>query len=150
MTRAHNMTDYEKEYASFTWDVPERFNFARDIVDKWAEDPDKLAMWCVEGDGSESKRTFLDFSRASRRLANVLTRQGIKRGDVAIVVLNRDPEWWEIVTACIRMGVVVTPGTAQLTSKDLEYRINASGAACFITDTTNAPKLEQVLDRCPP
>jgi len=149
MSKARNMTDYEKEYAAFTWEVPERFNFARDIVDKWAEDPEKMAMWCVEGDGSESKRTFLDFSRASRRLANVLTSQGIKRGDVAIAILNRNPEWWEIFTACIRMGVIITPGTAQLTAKDLEYRINASGATCFITDTPNAPKLEQVLDRCP-
>jgi acyl-coenzyme A synthetase/AMP-(fatty) acid ligase len=143
------MTDYEKEYASFTWKVPERFNFARDVVDRWAEDPEKLAMWCVTDNGGELKRTFLDISRASRKLANVLSRAGIKRGEVVIVILNRNPAWWEIMTACIRMGAIIIPGTTQLTAKDLEYRINAAEAACFITDTANAPKLEQVLGRCP-
>ena len=148
MVQARNMTDYEKEYAAFTWKIPERFNFAGDVVDRWAEDPDKLAMWCVEEDGSESKRTFHDISRASRRLANVLSGEGIQRGEVAIVLLNRHPAWWEIFTGALRMGVIIAPGTSQLTAKDLEYRINAAGAACFITDAANAPKLEQVLDRC--
>ncbi len=149
MRKARNMTDYEKEYAVFTWEVPGRFNFAKDIVDKWAEDPGKLAMWCVSDNGSELKRTFLDFSIASRKLANVLTRQGIRRGDVVMAILNRNPAWWEIFTACIRMGVIITPGTTQLTAKDLEYRINAAGAVCFITDNANAPKLEDVMERCP-
>ncbi len=149
MRKARNMTDYENEYAVFTWEVPGRFNFAKDIVDKWAEDPGKLAMWCVSDDGSELKRTFLDFSIASRKLANVLTRQGIRRGDVVMAILNRNPAWWEIFTACIRMGVIITPGTTQLTAKDLEYRINAAGAVCFITDNANAPKLEDVMERCP-
>ena len=33
-----NMTDYEAEYAAFRWDRPERFNFAIDVVDRWASE----------------------------------------------------------------------------------------------------------------
>ena len=29
--------NYEEEYAHFSLDIPERFNFARDVIDKWAE-----------------------------------------------------------------------------------------------------------------
>jgi len=145
----HNMTDYDKTYAEFKWEVPEYFNFAGDVIDKWAQDPNKLAMHWVNDDGLEAKRTFLDFSKASKRLCNVLSQQGVKRGDVVMIVLGRSIEWWEVFTACIRMGVVIAPGTTQLTSKDLEYRVNTSKAACFITDTANAPKLDAVADKCP-
>jgi medium-chain acyl-CoA synthetase len=145
----HNMTDYDKTYAEFKWEVPEYFNFAGDVIDKWAQDPNKLAMYWVNDDGVEAKRTFLDFSKASKRLCNVLAQNGVKRGDVVMIVLGRSIEWWEVFTACIRMGVVIAPGTTQLTSKDLEYRVNTSKAVCFITDNGNAPKLDEVADKCP-
>ncbi len=144
----HNMTDYDKTFAEFKWEVPEYFNFAGDVIDKWAQDPNKLAMHWVNDDGLEAKRTFLDFSKASKRLCNVLSQQGVKRGDVVMIVLGRSIEWWEVFTACIRMGVIIAPGTTQLTSKDLEYRVNTSKAASFITDNGNAPKLDAVADKC--
>ena len=145
----HNMTDYDKTYAEFKWEVPEYFNFSGDIIDKWAKDPDKLAMHWVNDDGLELKRTFLDFSKASKRLCNVLSQQGVKRGDVVSILLGRSIEWWEVFTATIRMGAILAPGTTQLTSKDLEYRVNTSKAVCFITDNANAPKLEAIADKCP-
>jgi acyl-coenzyme A synthetase/AMP-(fatty) acid ligase len=146
----HNMTDYEKTYAEFKWEVPEYFNFAGDVIDHWAaRDPNKLAMHWVNDDGLEVQRTFMDFSKASKRLCNVLSQQGVKRGDLVMIILGRSIEWWEVFTACIRMGVVIAPGTTQLTSKDLEYRINTSKAACFITDNGNAPKIEAIVDQCP-
>ena len=144
----HNMTDYDKTFAEFKWEVPDYFNFAGDVIDKWAQDPNKLAMHWVNDDGLEAKRTFLDFSKASKRLCNVLSQQGVKRGDVVMIVLGRSIEWWEVFTACIRMGVIIAPGTTQLTSKDLEYRVNTSKAVCFITDNGNAPKLDAVVDKC--
>jgi acyl-coenzyme A synthetase/AMP-(fatty) acid ligase len=146
----HNMTDYDQTYAEFKWEVPEYFNFAGDVIDQWAaRDPNKLAMHWVNDDGLEAKRTFMDFSKASKRLCNVLSQQGVKRGDLVMIILGRSIEWWEVFTACIRMGVVIAPGTTQLTSKDLEYRINTAQAACFITDNGNAPKLEAIVDKCP-
>ena len=146
----HNMTDYDKTYAEFKWEVPEYFNFAGDVIDKWAKkDPNKLAMHWVNDDGLEAKRTFMDFSKASKRLCNVLYKNGVRRGDVLMIVLGRSIEWWEVFTACIRMGVIIAPGTTQLTSKDIEYRVNTCNAVCFITDNANAAKLDAVADKCP-
>ncbi len=48
-----NMTDYGKEYGAFQWKVPEYYNFAGAVIDKWAEDPEKLAMLWVDDDGVE-------------------------------------------------------------------------------------------------
>ena len=99
-----NMTDYDKEYAAFKWEVPEYFNFAGEVIDKWAANPDKLAMLWVDDEGHEVRKTFRDLSLASKRLANVLTAQGVRRDDVVLLILPRNIEWWETFTACIRMG----------------------------------------------
>ena len=149
MAMEHNMTDYDKEYAEFKWEVPEYFNFAGDVIDKWAEDPDKLAMLWVDDAGTEVKKTFLDISKASKRLANVLTAQGVKKGDVVIVILPRNIEWWEVFTACIRTGAMIAPGTTQLTSKDVEFRSNKAEAVCIITNPEIAAKFDKVAGNCP-
>jgi len=149
MTQTHNMTDYDKTYKEFKWEVPEYFNFAGDVIDKWAKDPDKLAMWWLDDAGTEIKRTFLELGNASKRLANLLVSRGVKKGDVVMVILPRNIEWWEIFTACIRMGVLIAPGTTQLTPKDIEYRVTTSQAVCIITNQMIAEKFDQVKDKCP-
>ena len=47
------------------------------------------------------------------------------------------------------MGAVASPGTTQLSPKDIAYRMNAAKATCFITDPANAAKLDQVAAECP-
>lgn len=145
----HNMTDYDKTYAEFKLNVPEYFNFAGDVLDKWAQDPGKLGMWWVDDFGNEVKKTFLELCNDSRKVCSMLASQGVKRGDVVIVILPRLIEWWVINIACLRMGAVISPGTTQLTSKDIKYRFEASDAVCIITDNAIAPKVDEVVNQCP-
>jgi medium-chain acyl-CoA synthetase len=146
----HNMSNYEDTYASFSWERPEKYNFARDVIDHWAsQDANKLAMIWIDDNGNELKRTFSDISSASKKLSNVLTGLGVQRGDTIILMLGRNIEWWEVFTASLRMGAVISPGTTQLSAKDLSYRINAAGATCVITDDANASKLDEVISECP-
>lgn len=141
--------NYSEFYATFQWPRPEYFNFATDVIDRWAEDPAKLAMLWVDDTGNEIRRSFQDISIVSRRLANVLADAGVTRGDTVVVMLGRQIAWWESVTACLRMGAIVSPGTMQLAANDLAYRINTAQASCIITDHDGAEKLEQVLEQCP-
>lgn len=73
MSQAHNMIDYEQTYKDFKLEVPEYFNFSGDVIDKWAKDPDKLAMLWVDDASNEVKKTFLDISTASKKLASYCT-----------------------------------------------------------------------------
>jgi acetyl-CoA synthetase/medium-chain acyl-CoA synthetase len=139
-----NMTDYAAERASFQWTPPAQFNFARDVLDRWAEDPAKLALWWIDDFGHEEKITFAGLSARAQRLCNVLANAGVQRGDTVIVLLPRLVAWWEVLTACLRMGVVVSPGTTQLAPKDLAYRIEASKATAVITDERNAAKFDEL------
>ncbi len=137
-----NMTDYAAERAAFHWAPPPRFNFARDVLDRWAEDPLKLALWWIDDAGHEQQLTFAELSTRAQRLCHVLSDAGVRQGDTVIVVLPRLVAWWEVVTACLRMGEVVSPGTTQLAPNDLAYRIDAAQARAVITDERNAAKFE--------
>ena len=146
-THEYNMKDYQETYSTFQWERPEKYNFARDVIDRW--DPAKPAMLWVDDGGAEITRTFGEISEASRRLCNVLAGAGVRTGDTVVVMLPRVIPWWETFTATLRMGAVISPGTVQLSEKDLEYRINAAAATCVVTDSANAAKVDAVLDKCP-
>ena len=143
----YNMKDYQETYSSFQWERPEKYNFARDVIDCW--EPDKPALFWIDDEGTEISRTFAQISEASRRLCNVLTGAGVRTGDTVIVMLPRVIPWWETFTATLRMGAVISPGTVQLSEKDLEYRINAAAATCVVTDSANAAKVDAVMGNCP-
>ena len=126
--------------------VPEYFNFARDVLDKYAKDPEKLALWWIDDNGNETKKTFAQISDDSRKACNILAEQDIQKGDVVIVVLPRLIEWWIMNIACLRMGAIVCPGTTQLTPTDIKYRLEKAEASCIITTNEVAQKADKVIN----
>lgn len=140
-----NMQDYEATYRSFRWERPEFFNFSRDVIDRWAaERPDALAMLWSDETGAERQITWRELQRETQRAAATLTRLGLRQGDRLLIVLPRIPEWWFIVLGCIRAGIVFMPGTPLLTTRDLRYRLEISGAKAVITDAQQAPKFSEL------
>jgi len=131
------------------FDVPQRFNFARDVLDELARDPDKLALWWLSSAGDERKVTFAEVAEESRRVCNLLAAQGVNRGDVVMVLLPRIVEWWVINVACLRMGAVISPAPTQLREADIDYRLRNTGATCVIAHATVAPRVDAVADHCP-
>jgi acyl-coenzyme A synthetase/AMP-(fatty) acid ligase len=143
------MLDYEQTCRDFRWDVPEYYNFAFDVVDRWGEDAEKLAMLWVNERGDERRLSFGDFTARSNQAANALRSLGIRKGDRILIMLPRVPEWWEAVLGMMKIGVISMPGTTLLTPKDVAYRIQSAEAAAVITDEKGAFKVEQVADDCP-
>jgi acetyl-CoA synthetase/medium-chain acyl-CoA synthetase len=148
-TRSHNLTDYERAVKEFRLDVPERFNFARDVIGHWAQDPQKLAMLWLGPDGSERRLTFGHFAERSDRFADALQRSGVRRGDRVMVQLPRVPEWWEVLLGCFKAGAVAVPGTVLLTAKDIQYRTQLAEGVAYVTDAEGARKVDQVRGECP-
>ena len=137
--------------SDFPVKVPEYFNFAYDVIDRWAEyDRNKLAMiWTDPQDGKERKLTFHDLKRLSTQAANLLLKSGMKRGDKALVLLPRLPEWWILSLAMIRIGVIQCPSPTLLMPPDLKYRINRGGFKMIISDVDNAQKFDEIMEDCP-
>ncbi|MEP7105830.1 MAG: AMP-binding protein, partial [Chloroflexota bacterium] len=148
-TNVHNMTDYEATVRDFRLEVPERFNFARDVIGRWAQDPDKLAMHWLGPDGAERRVTFRDFAERSDRFARLLQQQGVRPGDRVMVQLPRVPAWWEVLLGCFKAGAVAVPGTVLLTPKDIQYRTGLAEGVAYVCDADNAPKVDQVRAELP-
>jgi acetyl-CoA synthetase len=68
---APNMTDYLQTRASFRLEVPEVYNYARDVVDAHAAaEPNKLALLAVGPDGGDARRfSFAELAASSDRAA---------------------------------------------------------------------------------
>ncbi len=118
--------DYDKIH-DFNITVPDNFNFAYDIVDKYANlEPKKRALvWCDDF-GNERTMNFLEMSEASKKAATVFDSLGIKKGDFVMLILRRRWEFWPILLALHRIGAIAVPATNQLLAKDIEYRTNAA------------------------
>ncbi len=124
---------YEEFREKFTINVPEDFNFGYDVVDAWAEaEPDKRALVWVNEQDEERVFTFTDIRRLSNRVANFLKDLGLKKGDVAMMILRRRWEYWICATALHKLGVILIPATLQLTKKDIVYRGNAAEVKAVI------------------
>lgn len=125
---------------AFEWAPPATFNFASDVVDHWASDPNRLALICVDADGVAARYTYADISTRSCQLANQLREEGLTAGDRVIVMLPRIAAWQIAMTAVLRIGAVPIPCITMLTAKDLEYRAKHAGAAGVITRSEDTEK----------
>ncbi|XP_049645544.1 acyl-coenzyme A synthetase ACSM1, mitochondrial-like [Suncus etruscus] len=138
------------------YDRPKEFNFAKDVVDYWAQmekegkrEPHP-AFWWVNNQGNEIKWTFRELADLTRRAANVITQTcGLRQGDRLALILPRVPEWWLVAVGCIRTGIIFMPGTTQLKANDILYRLQASEARGIITIDTLAPEVDSVASKCP-
>jgi acyl-coenzyme A synthetase/AMP-(fatty) acid ligase len=147
-SQSPNMTDYEAERRSFQLDVPEYFNFATDVIGKWASDPNKPAMLWVGQHGEERGLTFAHFAEYSGRAANAFSALGLGKGDPVLVMLPRIPEWWETILGLMRLGAIPIPCTTLLTPKDIQFRSDIAQAVAIITDDEGAAKFDQVRTEC--
>src|SRR5687767_891547 len=140
---APNMIDYLATRASFRLEVPERYNYARDVVNAWAaREPGKLALLVVGPDGGDARRfSFADLARSSDRAARFLAAQGVGKGDRVFVMLPRIFDWYDVVLGCIKLGAVPMPATTLLTSRDIAYRVNSAEASVVVVDAEGATKV---------
>lgn len=145
-----NMQDYAETYRDFKLDVPEHFNFAFDVVDKWAEDRTKLALISLDPAGENAQHhTFWDLKVQSNRFANVLKGLGVGKGTRTFVMLPRIPQWYVAMLGLMKVGAVPMPATTLCTPGDIEYRVNEAEATLAITDLENSDKVAEAAGNCP-
>ena len=143
-----NMTDYDHERRTLRLEVPERFNFASDVVDRWAAaDEGKLAMLWIAQEGDERRFSFGYFRDQSNRFASGARRLGIGPGDGVLVVLPRLPEWYIVLLGLMKLGAVPMPGTTLLTAKDIAYRIKCADVKMIVTSPETAARVEEIQVR---
>ena len=150
MTEQFPPFNYAATCKAFSYSVPDDFNFAFDVVAKRAAEADKVALIAVDRTGEEViHHSYSDLDKASNRFANALMAMGVEKGDPALVVLPRIPEWYHVLLGCCKTGVIAMPGTNLLKAKDLEYRIKRADAKLAIVTTAHAEAVEEIMANCP-
>lgn len=134
---------YESFYRSFRWEIPATFNFGGDVVDRWARERDGSALIWENAAGEERHYTFSDMARLTNQFANVLHALGIGKGDRVLIMLPRLPEWMISVVGAMKVGAVPIPCIEMLTTRDLAYRIENSGARAIICRSEQVEKFDQ-------
>lgn len=143
---------YEDFKTNYRVTVPEKFNFAYDVVDAWAvEKPEKTALiWCNDH-GQERIFTFGEIKRLSDQAANLFKSYGIAKGDVVMLLLKRRWHYWICTLALHKIGAISIPATVQLTKKDIVYRNNAASVKMIVAvgDADLVENIEAALPDSP-
>ena len=127
-------TSWEEAHTRFRVELPETFNFGRDVVDAWAAArPDAECLIWQNDSGEERRFTWHQMRQLTNRCANALAGAGVSKGDRVVVMLPRIPEWQIAMVACFKLGAVPIPCIEMLTQKDVAYRVEHSGAIAAIT-----------------
>lgn len=108
----------------FRWPVVgETFNWAHDVFDTVASGNDTTALWISEEDGTEVRRSFAELKHRSDQVANWLLANGVRQGQVAMLMLGNRVELWEIMLAALKLGVVLLPTSVVLGEHELIDRV---------------------------
>lgn len=136
--------DYATAVRDFVWPRLAHFNWALDYFDSMAMHNTATALWIVEEGGREEKRSFQQMSQHSNQVANFFLAQGFRAGDSALMVLGNVVPLWEIMLACMKIGVTLVPATPLLTSRDLQDRIARGGIRHVIIGQAESAKFDTV------
>ena len=123
------------------WFVGGKLNVSHNCLDRWLNTPtaNKAAIiW--EGEpatdgkpGEERVLTYKQLHREVCRFANVLKRNGIKKGDRVIIYLPMIPEAAIAMLACTRIGAVHSVVFGGFSAQSVADRIQDCGAKMVIT-----------------
>jgi acetyl-CoA synthetase len=131
----------------FRWPRLDRFNWALDWFDRYAEGNERPALWLIQDQAPEVRRSFAELRSRSNQVANLLRRQGARRGDRLLLMLPNVAPLWETLLGAMKLGVVVVPATPQLAGADLADRLERGDVRHVVTDADGAAKLRELPGR---
>ena len=129
---------------TFVGNLETGLNVCEEICDRYASDPDKVALRYERVDGTHGELTFAELKRRSAQFADFLTAQGIGRGDRVAGLLTRTPELLICVLGTLRAGAVYQPLFTAFGSGAIEYRLERAGTKLIVTNPEQWPKLADI------
>jgi acetyl-CoA synthetase len=125
--------DWKEPYAK--WFVGGQLNVSENCVDRHLDGPRRTKaaiMW--EGEPGEKRvLTYQQLHREVCRFANVLKRNGVKRGHRIIIYMPMVPEAAIAMLACTRIGAIHSVVFGGFSAESIKDRALDSGATLIIT-----------------
>ncbi|MEA2443045.1 MAG: acetyl-CoA synthetase, partial [Thermoleophilales bacterium] len=130
---------YEGMRAGHEWNVPERYNIARDVCDKHPRD--KLAMVWEDWQGNERRVDWGELQDLSNKFANVLEANGIERGDRVATLLPSLPETAAVFLGTYKRAAILLSMSVLSGDEGIQHRLSDSGARVVVTDSANRHRI---------
>lgn len=93
--------------------------------------------------------TYRELESRTNRLADALSRNGVRKGDrVAMLMLN-SPQMMEVYFAAAKLGAIAVPVNFRLTPREVSFILGDSGAIALFTSTNLVPVAEAALADSP-
>src|SRR3954447_22380328 len=134
---------YEEAIANHRWNVPARYNIARDVCDKHR--PDKLAMVWEDFRGNEREVRWGELQDLSNRFANVLRGHGVERGDRVAVVLPATPETAAVFLGTWKLGAILLSMSVLYGDEGIAHRLKDAEPKVLVTNAENAERFDPAL-----
>ena len=130
---------YDDLREQFEWTVPERFNVADYVCDRWsATDEERTALQVHDAAdrsaATSGEYTFTDLRDASNRLANFLRERGVGRGDRVGVSGAQTAETLIGHLAAWKLGGVSVPLSVLYGPEGLRLRLGDGEASAMVAD----------------
>lgn len=128
--------------------APEKYNLVSE-VERFAKDPNRLALkW--ENEAGETKQvTYEELIKKVNQAGNVFIQNGLKKGDVVLVIIPRLIEAYVVYLAALKAGLVVIPSSEMLREKDLQYRISHGDVKAIISYFPYVDQFENITSPQP-
>jgi acetyl-CoA synthetase len=139
---------YEALLTDFEWVVPETFNTATYVCDRWAEAaPDRVAVRGAERSGEFEALTYGQLHAQANQLANYLADRGVGRGDRVAVNAPQKAEAVIAMVATWKLGGVVVPLSVLFGREGLTYRLEDADATAFVVDEAAVATYREIRDQ---
>lgn len=137
---------YDDVLSRFKWQIPERFNIARAVCTRWADEtPDRIAIIEHMVDGPVRRTSFSELEEMSNRFANLLAKSGIGRGDRVALLLPQSRETAAAHIAIYKIGAIAVPLAMLFGVEAVQYRLQNSGAGALIMSTASHETVSEIL-----
>ena len=128
--------DWNFDKPQVKWFINGKLNITENCIDRHlVNNANKTALiWEPNNPNDEIKKfTYLELSKAVNRFANILVKNGIKKGDRVCIYLPMIPEAVFAMLACARVGAIHSVVFAGFSAKALADRAEDAKAKMIIT-----------------
>ena len=130
------VVDWDFKELDVKWFSGARLNITENCLDRHLDiNGDKIAIIWEPNDPKEStiKYSYEELHQEVCRFANVLRRNGAKKGDTICLYMPMVPELAIAVLACARIGAIHSVVFAGFSAKALSDRINDASCSLLVT-----------------
>ncbi|MDD4335447.1 MAG: class I adenylate-forming enzyme family protein [Desulfotomaculaceae bacterium] len=93
--------------------------------------------------------TWQVFDEKANRLANLLLKRGIKKGDKVAILLMNCLEWLPIYFGILKTGAVAVPLNFRYTAEEIKYCLDLSDTVALIFGPEFIGRVETIYDQIP-